>query len=285
VTAFNYEYTQIIDLRPTVKRGVAPAALTLTRQQTCWSAEFEREAVTVVERQTKRASVEQTKAVAAEEPEQLGRRERNKREKRQRIVDAAKQLFGTKGFAQTTTQEIAEAADIGTGTLFLYAKTKEDLLVMVFKDEMLETSKAAFAKVPATAPLVDQLMHVFNNMVAYHDRDIEIAKALLKEVTILTTPERRNDLRILMQFIYRGLAQMLIARQQTGKLRADFDAGLAAENLFAIYYLSLLSWLGGQTSKPQFLKRLRLKLGMAIDGLAGDKGEPSGARAKPAARA
>lgn len=213
----------------------------------------------------------------------LGRRERNKQEKLKRIAGAAKELFGTKGFAETTTQEIAEKADIGTGTLFLYAKSKEDLLVMVFKDEMIETSKAAFTKMPANAPLIDQLMHVFNTMVAYHDRDIEIAKSLLKEVTIPTTPERRSDLRMLIQFIYSGIADLLAAGQKAGRLRADFDPLLAAESLFAIYYLSLLGWLGGQTSKPQFIKRMRIKLAIAVEGLvdrgaeaaAVQKGKPS----------
>jgi AcrR family transcriptional regulator len=61
-----------------------------------------------------------------------GRREQNKQEKLARIAAAAKALFAAKGFAQTTTQEIAERAEIGAGTLFLYAKSKEDLLVMVF---------------------------------------------------------------------------------------------------------------------------------------------------------
>lgn len=89
----------------------------------------------------------------------VGRRERNKQEKLVRIVGAARQLFRDRGFAETTTQQIAEAADIGTGTLFLYARSKEDLLVLVFSDEMLETARAAFANADPDAPLLDQLMH------------------------------------------------------------------------------------------------------------------------------
>ena len=100
----------------------------------------------------------------AEKVPPVGRRERNKREKLDRILASARDLFAAKGFSDTTTQEIAERADIGTGTLFLYAKTKEDLLIMVFKDEMIETSQTAFRKVSPEAPLVDQLMQVFLNL-------------------------------------------------------------------------------------------------------------------------
>jgi AcrR family transcriptional regulator len=208
-----------------------------------------------------------------------GRRERNKQEKRARIVGAARELFGTKGFAETTTQEIAEKADIGTGTLFLYAKSKEDLLVMVFKDEMLETFLAAFKKVPAGAPFADQLMHVFGMMIAYHAKDVELSRALLKEITVLRTPERRQDLRTLMRAIYGGIADLVAAHQKTGNFRAGANPLLAAENLFAVYYLSLLGWLGGQIPKQKFIRELRAKLDITIEGLAAP-GTPKPAASK-----
>ena len=60
-----------------------------------------------------------------------GRRERNKQEKLDRITAAASELFAERGVDEVTTQEIADKADIGTGTLFLYAKTKGELLLLV----------------------------------------------------------------------------------------------------------------------------------------------------------
>lgn len=63
--------------------------------------------------------------------EPLGRRERNKQAKLERITAAASALFAEHGVDDVTTQQIADAADIGTGTLFLYAKTKGELLLLV----------------------------------------------------------------------------------------------------------------------------------------------------------
>ncbi|MDP1756885.1 MAG: helix-turn-helix domain-containing protein, partial [Pseudohongiella sp.] len=59
----------------------------------------------------------------------MGLRERKKLLRLQRIVAAARELFINKGFNTTTIQDIAVEADVGLGTLYLYAKSKEDLLV------------------------------------------------------------------------------------------------------------------------------------------------------------
>ena len=61
----------------------------------------------------------------------LGRRERNKLDKLARITAAAGELFAERGVDEVTTQEIADRADIGAGTLFLYAKSKGELLLLV----------------------------------------------------------------------------------------------------------------------------------------------------------
>jgi kynurenine formamidase len=60
----------------------------------------------------------------------MGRRERNKQAKLDRIVAAARELFAEHGVDEVTTQQIADKADIGTGTLFLYVKSKGDLLLL-----------------------------------------------------------------------------------------------------------------------------------------------------------
>ncbi|MGZ5933375.1 MAG: TetR/AcrR family transcriptional regulator [Rhizomicrobium sp.] len=220
----------------------------------------------VVERSNVRRAAANTSAREQQSAPRVGRRERNKQEKRARIVSAARKLFRERGFAETTTQQIAEKADIGTGTLFLYAKSKEDILVMVFKDEMIETARLAFASMPAKGSLVDRLMHVFGLMIRYHERDIDLSRILLKEIMFQTAPERREDISELMEVIYAGIADLLKDVPKAGRARTETDALLAAEVLFAVYYMGLLVWLGQETSKKQFTDKLRLKLEVAING-------------------
>lgn len=198
-------------------------------------------------------------------PAGIGRRERNKLEKRSRIVAAARRLFAEQGFAETTTQQIAESADIGTGTLFLYARSKEDLLVMVFHEEMLATAHQAFHDLPGDMPLIDQVMQVFEHMVSYHERDLVLARLLLKEILMPDREERAGELSHLMGSIYAGFGQLVTAAQRSGTVSARFDPVLTAQSLFAIYYLGLLSWLGGITTRDAFFAQLRRQLEMNLD--------------------
>lgn len=215
----------------------------------------------------KRASEIQSKRLRDQAAAVPGRRERNKREKRARIIAAAKTLFETKGFADTTTQEIAEAADIGTGTLFLYAKSKEELLIIVFSGDMLREVQSAFSNLPASSTLIDRLMHGFGSMIEYHDQDRDLARALLKEVSVMTSPGPRKDLAVLMSSIFKGIGDTLLAAKGPETLRKDVDPVLASENLFSIYFLGLLNWISSDQSKARFLKKLRAQLTLAVAGL------------------
>jgi AcrR family transcriptional regulator len=66
-----------------------------------------------------------------------------KRQTARRIVESARKLFKNKGFEQTTTRDIAEAARIASGTLFNYFPTKE-ALAMTIVLEALDEAGAEF---------------------------------------------------------------------------------------------------------------------------------------------
>jgi len=55
------------------------------------------------------------------------RKEREKKERRRRIMDAAKRLFSSKGYTETTMEDIANDVELSASTLYLYFKNKEEL--------------------------------------------------------------------------------------------------------------------------------------------------------------
>src|SRR5262252_2497906 len=57
------------------------------------------------------------------------RRERRSAELRERLFRSALALFASKGYAETTVEDITEAADVGKGTFFNYFPSKEHILM------------------------------------------------------------------------------------------------------------------------------------------------------------
>jgi AcrR family transcriptional regulator len=65
----------------------------------------------------------------AEETRNLSRRERLKRQRQERILDAAAAVFAQKGYHRATVHDIAVAADVADGTIYNYFENKFDLLL------------------------------------------------------------------------------------------------------------------------------------------------------------
>jgi len=195
-----------------------------------------------------------------------GRRERNKREKRDRIVATARRLYREQGYANTTTQQIARGADIASGTLFLYAKSKEDLLALVFADEMHELIERAYRSIDPDAPFLEQIGALFKRFVAYHARDVGIARALIREITFLSNRDRAADLIAITQSIIDKLAAFVTRATARGELDPAVDRDVLANCLFSIYYQQLQTWLSGYVSRRQFERNLAAMLEQIVNG-------------------
>src|SRR5258705_1588965 len=59
-------------------------------------------------------------------------------DKRARILDAAIKVFAERGFHSATVAEIARAAGVADGPIYLYFKGKDDLLLRLFDEKMTE---------------------------------------------------------------------------------------------------------------------------------------------------
>ncbi len=163
---------------------------------------------------------------------ELGRRERNKLDKRRRIVAAATALFQEKGFEDTTTAEIAKAAGIGAGTLYLYVESKEDLLVSAFVNVAGDAWREAFDLVDPSADAVSQIMTLLMHVTDHHRADRRLARSFFKELPFVSDSGRAGVEEFADWFLS-GLASVLNAASANGKLDADVPKMMLAHNLYA----------------------------------------------------
>ena len=162
-----------------------------------------------------------------------GKRERNKAEKQRRIVAAARELFESQGFEETTTAQISAGAGIGTGTQYLYVGSKEELLVEVFRQDVVQAWDNAFNSRDRSQPLLEQLLHCYGAVSDFHSRDPALAQAYFKELIFFPAegPGSRTEFR---RKYYARMTALLDESQRDGELRPDVQTGVLARKLFAI---------------------------------------------------
>ncbi|GAA2575749.1 helix-turn-helix domain-containing protein [Microbacterium binotii] len=164
-----------------------------------------------------------------------GRRERGKQLKRERISAAARDLFDEFGYARVTTQQVADRADVAVGTVFRYAATKAELLLMVRNEEVrqavrrgLEAARAvpdaAEAVRAALSPLFDTAAQRAADAAVYQ-RELMFGDA--------DDPHRADGLSVVAE-LEDGIARILTGGQASAAARS------AARAIFACAHIVLV---------------------------------------------
>ena len=171
--------------------------------------------------------------VLAEQEIDMGTAERREREKQQRndmIMDAALEVFAEKGLKNATMDDVAEKAELSKGTLYLYFKTKEHLFFAIdmraagiLRERFAEASrsvKTGLEKVKAIGRAYYQFCfdypNYFKAMSYVESMDAETFKAIAEEMMPSTDLGPKNSsLTILADAIKTG--------HQDGSIAADID--------------------------------------------------------------
>lgn len=187
-------------------------------------------------------------------PQPIGRRERNKQDKLERITAAAGELFAAHGVDDVTTQQIADRADIGTGTLFLYAKTKGELLLLVqnssYSDALAE-GRAAAESIPDA---LDAVMAIVRPVVECNRTQIDNGRTYLREIVFgdPEEPYHRDALALTVQ-TEEAIATVL----QRDERITPGSAVTLAHIVSAIMFLSMAATINITHSVEEVLEDIR----------------------------
>ncbi len=168
-----------------------------------------------------------------------GLRERQKRQRKEAILAAAVALFESKGFANTTIEEVAERAGLSVPTLYRYVKSKGELLLAIQRadiDRLAEQARLVLDSPPAdpveamTALFIAQNSDMFDSKPG--SRALELWRMVVSEAIRLPEPLGRayfaGDAALVHQI--EQLCETLKAR---GSLNAKTDSRRLAELLSA----------------------------------------------------
>jgi TetR/AcrR family fatty acid metabolism transcriptional regulator len=193
--------------------------------------------------------------------------------KRERILDAAVRVFAQEGFYNAKVSQIAHAAGVADGTIYLYFKSKDDLLISLFEDRMERINADLRAALSSAPDAAEKLRRVIRRHVELVETNRPMAEVICVElrqsskfIKEYANPKFAEYLRLIAGAVADG--------QAAGQVRADVDPQIFARALFGALDEIVLAWLakGPKTDKgrvdPSWLARAAEQLGrLFIDGL------------------
>jgi AcrR family transcriptional regulator len=168
------------------------------------------------------------------------RRERQSVERRERLFRAALDLFARKGFAETTVEDITNAADLGKGTFFNYFPSKEHTL-LAFGEMQLAKLKAAFEEMrSANVPVPVFMRSLGARMTQEPIRNPAIIRILLQ--SFLTDSPVRESVLNLQNRVIAIHTEMIRIGQSRGEIRNDLPPEVIAHVFRQTIFGTLLIW-------------------------------------------
>ena len=163
-------------------------------------------------------------------------------EKRARILDAAIKVFAERGFHTATVAEIARAAGVADGTIYLYFKGKDDLLLRLFDEKMtdlLAEAKAAVAQEPTAPGKLRRFIQLHLSMV---ERNPDLASVLIVELRQSAQFLKSADRQKLAAYVDL-IAEVVREGQEAGQLDANISPATVKRAVFGALDELALGWL------------------------------------------
>jgi AcrR family transcriptional regulator len=173
-------------------------------------------------------------------PRPSNRRERRSLELRERIFRAALELFAKQGFAETTVEDITNAADVGKGTFFNYFPSKDHIL-LAFGEMQLAKLRLAVEEARRTSEPMPQFMRSLSALMTQEPaRNPDIIRVLL--LAFLSNSQVREAMLDLQARVLAFHTEMIQRGQERGEIRADLPASAMALVFRQTIFGTLLIW-------------------------------------------
>jgi TetR/AcrR family fatty acid metabolism transcriptional regulator len=162
--------------------------------------------------------------------------------KRDAILRAAIDIFAERGYFNAQVADVARAAGVAAGTVYLYFRSKDDLLVSIFERSMREGlagSRAAIADLPDPP---ERLRRLARGHLARLGSDRNLAIVFQVELRQSTKFMERFSSTLLRDYL--GLIREAIADgQRDGLFRTDINPTSAAKMMFGALDEMATNWI------------------------------------------
>jgi TetR/AcrR family fatty acid metabolism transcriptional regulator len=158
------------------------------------------------------------------------------------ILEAAVKVFARQGFHQSTVAQIAKEAGVADGTIYLYFKNKDDILVQFFSFRAKQVFESFREEVDQAETSSDKLRNLVRRHLAEFQRD--------RDGAVVYQVETHQNSRLAeaqikeMSKMYRDLISEIIEQgQQEGTIRKDLYVGLVKRFIIGAVDEVINTWL------------------------------------------
>lgn len=165
-----------------------------------------------------------------------------KLDKRRHILEAAVVVFARTGFHKSRVSDVAREADVADGTIYLYFKGKDDILISIFEETMSEMIERAQAVVAGEGDPLDRLHRFAIKHMENVETHMPVAKVLLVELRLshtFMTEYKPTRLQTYLDII----GALIIEGQESGVVRADINPTIARRAFFGALDEIAMQWI------------------------------------------
>jgi len=166
----------------------------------------------------------------------------SKNSKYYRILEAAVKIFARQGFRQSTVAQIAKQAGVADGTIYLYFKNKDDILIHFFSFKAKQVFDCFRKEVACGADSVEKLGNLVRAHLGEFQRDPDMAVVYQVE-THQSSRLAEEQIREMAKMYQDILAEIVEQGQQEGLIRRDLYVGLVKRFILGAVEETIGSWL------------------------------------------
>ncbi len=170
-------------------------------------------------------------------------------DKRRKILDAAVSVFAQNGYYSSKVSDIAREAGVADGTIYLYFKNKEDLLIQVFLDTMtviLERQEQVLAEIADPTDRLRAFITTHYELVASSPALAEVVTVELRQSSKFM---RSTDMKPFGKYLA-IIARIVQEGQDVGAFATDVQPRRVARALFGVLDEFALEWAMAEQPAP-----------------------------------
>jgi len=166
-------------------------------------------------------------------------------DKPEQIIQAAVRVFARKGYFSSRVSDIAREAGIAAGTIYLYFRTKEDILITLFREKMsvfVSSMRRAIADEPNAVAKVRRLVHLHFEMLEGDPDLAEVVQVELRQGQKFFRGASSQEIAAYFALI----GSVLEEGVGQGHFKSDLPVKVATKMLFGAMDQMATSWVLGK---------------------------------------